>query len=202
MKGTLYGSLTSPYARLTRLVRMRSGATAFVDFKAANPWDDSFRAVNPLGKVPAMVMEDGAVLAETSLIVRSLIELGGTSLMPADATERRQAEADIALCLGVLDLGVAFFLESKRDSSERSGDWQKRRHDGLKLAMTSLEEAALRAEKARDGAAALALVCTADWLSFRLGDEVDWQSACPTAAALVSDMLKVEDIAATDPRLA
>ena len=202
MKGTLYGSLTSPYARLTRLVRTRSGADSSIAFEPASPWDDSFRAVNPLGKVPAMVMEDGAVLAETSLIVRSLMEIGGQSLLPAEPAARRQAEADVALCLGLLDLGVAYFLESRRDASEQSGDWQKRRQEGLRLGMTSLEEAAGRAEQARDGAAALALACTADWLDFRLGDKVDWQNACPTAAAVVADMLTVEDIAATDPRLA
>jgi len=183
-------------------VRERSGAQSSIGFQEASGFDEAFRKVNPLGKVPALIMSDGTALLETTLIVRTIMEFGSTSLWPVEPDDRRQAEADVALCMGILDLGVAFFLESKRDASEQSAHWQERRLTGLSTALPTFDDAAVRAVKAPAGAAALAVYCTADWLQFRLADHVDWPGACPAVGALVRDLGQLEDIAATDPRLA
>ena len=199
-RGTLYGSLTSPYSRLARLVLDRSGARAHVDFEPAQPFDEGFRVHNPLGKVPALKLADGTLCLETTLIVRALNSLGDKDLFPSSA-ERLAAEADVALLMGVLDLGVAYRLESTRPESEQSAHWQSRRLAGLEAAFPAMEQAALRAADNPDGVTALALVCTADWLSFRLADVVPWQSQCPKCHEIVSTLLRQDDVAATDPRV-
>lgn len=199
-RGTLYGSLTSPYSRLARLVLTRSGASASVEFQAAQPFDEGFRQHNPLGKVPALKLDDGTLCLETTLIVRVLNGLGDRDLFPADPQGRRQAEADIALMMGVLDLGVAYRLESMRPDGEQSAHWQSRRLAGLEAAFPLMEQAAERAADDLDGAAALALVCTADWLSFRLSDVLAWQAACPHTDRVAKALLAQTDVAATDPR--
>ena len=72
MKGTLYGSLTSPYVRLVRLVMQRCGAEDRVRFVLSNPFDASHRVHNPLGRVPALIIYGGPQLLDTPLIVRTL----------------------------------------------------------------------------------------------------------------------------------
>ncbi|MEM1409286.1 MAG: glutathione S-transferase N-terminal domain-containing protein [Pseudomonadota bacterium] len=207
MKGRLYGSLTSPYARITRLARLRADTAEFVSFGVADPYSDTFRATNPLGKVPALIIDDGPSFFETSLIVRALNEFGDGSLVPLDTGKRLEAEADLALALGILDLGVAFLLEQRRPAGEQSASWSERRLKGIRAALPAFDAAAERQARAaqaeeRLGAAGLAIVATADWLSFRLSEQIAWREACPAAAGLAADYLGEEDLAATDPRLA
>lgn len=202
MKAVLYGSQTSPYVRLARLVMVRAGAGSHVRFELADPFNAPHRKTNPLGRVPALVLEGGPALLETTLIVRALMEIGGTDLLPKDKSARLEAEADIALATGILDLGVAYVMESRRDGDDQSASWQQRRLDGIAASLPLLNDAARRASTDPGGAAALAIVVTADWLSFRLADVIDWQSVCPDVAALARIVLAEEDAAATDPRLA
>lgn len=198
--GTLYGSLTSPYVRLTRLVRARCGAKDAIAFEVADAWKESYRQKNPLGKVPALVLDDGTACLETTLICRTLMTLGGTDLLPAAQAQRIEEEADVALMMGLLDLGVAYLLESRRDEAEQSRNWQARRLRGIEAALPLVEAAGRRAAVRPDGYGALALVSTLDWFSFRHAETLDWKKACPAAAEVVDQLLRDGEIAGTDPR--
>lgn len=147
-------------------------------------------------------MEDGTALLETTLIVRTLNASGKNDLFSKDTEERLADEADIALALGALDLGVAYFLESRRTDGEVSQHWQQRRADGLGAALPAINDAASRALEKPDGVAAIALVVTADWLCFRLSDLMDWRGKAPALLKLMNLLLDQDDVAATDPRLA
>lgn len=202
MRGTLYGSLTSPYARITRIVRELSGASGLIAFEVADPFDEGYRRINPLGKVPALILDTGPQLLETGLIARVLMQLGGTDLLPEDELARIQAEADLALIIGVLDLGVAAFLETRRPQTERSEPWLQRRLKGIETALPLVDAAARRHAGDPDGLAAAAIAVTGDWLSFRLADSIGWRAGAPAAAALADGLLAGEIFAATDPRSA
>ncbi|NNU15900.1 glutathione S-transferase [Parvularcula sp. ZS-1/3] len=197
-KATLYGSLTSPYVRLCRLVRERCGAEADVAFETANPFDDHYRSVNPLARVPALIMADGLGLYETPLICRTLMDIGGKDLRSVDPAQRLREEAMVGVLMGFLELGVAYFLETRRPEAERSSDWQERRMAGL---VAALEEIGTRLATPlpEQGYGALALVSTLDWAEFRLASFLDWKAIAPRAAALCDQLNKVPDIAATHP---
>ncbi len=200
---TLYGSLTSPYARFCRLVRHYAGAEESVSFEVANPFDDDIRRINPLGKVPALIFEGGPALLETTLIARTIDGLGATHLLPQDTKARLQEEADVALAMGILDLGVAFRLEVMRDDpATRSARWQKRRLEGIAHALPALNEAAGRANEKQPGFSALAITATADWLSFRLAEDLPWKDKAARAASLTEHLLAEKPVASTDPRRA
>ncbi|MEM1379963.1 MAG: glutathione S-transferase N-terminal domain-containing protein [Pseudomonadota bacterium] len=201
-RATLFGSRTSPYVRLARLVIVRANAEAAVSFEVSAPFDDAHRAKNPLGKVPALQVHDGPLLAETSLIVRTINGWGTDDLFPEDPAARLQAEADLAMLLGVLDLGVAYFLETQRPKEAQSKHWLDRRLEGIRAALPYIDAIAKRAVDHQGGITALALAVTTDWLSFRLSDAVSWNDRCPAAAALTDTLLAQPDIAATDPRAA
>lgn len=180
-------------------MREASGADEAVAFVEANPMDEAHRSTNPLGKVPALVMTGGPRLFETTLICRTLMALGGRDLLPT-GDARLAAEADVALLMGVLDLGVAFRLESLRPSGEQSPAWQERRLAGIRAALPFVEEAAGRADPEASPYAAFALVATCDWLDFRLAPDIAWRDVCPNAAARTDALLRRPDFVATDPR--
>jgi glutathione S-transferase len=193
--GVLYGSAFSPYVRICRLVSLKSGA--LVDFRLADPFDPDFRAINPLGKVPALVPESGPLLLDTGLICRTLMAQG-RDLLPKAPDERLEDEALIAVLTGVLDLGVAFVMESRRDA-DVSEQWQRRRLEGIERAYPLIEKAAERGGNDPDGYLAMMLVSVLQWLDFRLGENLSWRSACPQAEALADRLAADPDVRATAP---
>jgi glutathione S-transferase len=73
----LYGTATSPYARLTRIVMLEKGLEKQVELvwtKTRVP-DDPILAVHPSGRVPVLILEDGTVLEDTPVIVDYLDSL-------------------------------------------------------------------------------------------------------------------------------
>ena len=103
-------SLTSPYARKIRIVLAEKGLP--FDQEVDIPWlaETHVPDFNPLGKVPALVADDGEVWYDSPVIAEYLETLGGPALLPADrlaALPVRQAEA---LADGITDAAVAAFL--------------------------------------------------------------------------------------------
>ena len=195
---TLYGSLTSPYARLCRIVREVAGVDARVAFEEADPFDPAYREKNPFGKVPSLIFADGLTCLETTMICRALMSMG-TSLLPDDPKASFQEEADVAMVMGLLDLGVAFMIESRRPEDDQSTLWQERRLEGLHSATPLIDATADRAIAQPDGYAAAALKCGLDWLDFRLSDHFDWRQSCPQAASFSEQQQERPVIISTAP---
>ena len=193
----LYGSLASPYVRLCRLAADARGVA--VDFRVTNPLEDeAFRRVNPLGKVPALVLEDGTLLPDSGVILRCLDERGDQpSLYTRGGLARHETDALVSLSVGVLDLGVAWLLEHRRPEAERSESWQARRREGMAAGLRAMDEAA-RGLPEDAGLADLAFAAACDWLAFRQ-PEVDWRSR-EALTARVDRELATERFRATDPR--
>ena len=88
-------SLTSPYARKIRVVLAEKGLP--FELEVDIPWlaDTRVPVYNPLGKVPALVADDGEVWFDSPVIAEYLDTLAGPLLLPADraaALPVRQAE--------------------------------------------------------------------------------------------------------------
>jgi glutathione S-transferase len=187
---------------MCRVVRARANLEDAIAFEIADPFQEGLRQHNPLGKVPALILEKGPPLLETTLILRTLAGGSREEMLPANPAERRWAEADIALMTGILDLGVAYRLEEMRPPEEQSQRWLLRRLRGLEAAIPLLSEAARRAAEDPDGVAAIAFAATGDWLRFRLSGTLSWEDDAPEAARILDDLLSAEDMRATDPRTA
>ncbi|MHB8535048.1 MAG: glutathione S-transferase family protein [Sulfuricaulis sp.] len=118
----LYGSLTSPYVRKVRvLVREKNLACEFI---LADAWaaDSPIPPLNPLGKVPALVLDNGEVLFDSPVIVEYLDSLKAPPLLPASGEARWQALRWQALADGVLDAVVSRLLESRRPAAQQSAE--------------------------------------------------------------------------------
>lgn len=103
----LIGMFDSPYVRPVAISMKLFG----MPFEHLN-WSvgkdfDLIRRHNPLGRVPALVLDDGEVLVESSAILDYLDELAGPerALLPQSGRERRTALRLIAMASGAAEKG-------------------------------------------------------------------------------------------------
>jgi glutathione S-transferase len=97
----LYNLDASPFAARVRV--LLQAKTARLDFLKP-PAPAEFRTITPMGKVPALVLDDGSILPESEVICAYLDSvLGGPSLYLDTPAER----AKVALIVRLVDLYVA-----------------------------------------------------------------------------------------------
>ena len=109
----LYYSVPSPYARKARMVVIEAGLDDQVESEAIDPWSDppGYRDDNPLGKVPALVRDDGPPLFQSNMVCEYLDAVAGAGLFPADHPERWVSLRQLALSDGILDASVTSRME-------------------------------------------------------------------------------------------
>jgi glutathione S-transferase len=107
-KPTLVGMFDSPYVRRVAVSLEQLG----VDF-AHLPWSvgkdqEKLRELNPLGRVPALLLPGGETLIESSIILDYFDEQAGPErrLLPAAGAPRRAVQDWLALATGTLDKGI------------------------------------------------------------------------------------------------
>lgn len=125
----LYGSLTSPYVRKVRvLIREKDLPCELV---VADAWaaDSPVPALNPLGKVPVLALDDSDVLFDSPVIVEYLDSLKPPALLPA--AERWKILRWQALADGVLDAVVTRLLESRRPAAQQSTENIRRQEEKI-----------------------------------------------------------------------
>src|SRR5256885_5498075 len=123
----LIGSLASPYTRKVRIVLAEKKID--FDFEIDDPWKADAKAakLNPLGKVPALLLDDGRTLFDSRVIVGFLDNASPISrLVPAGNREGAEARRWGALAAGVLVAGVLARLENQRHAKHRSAPWVER----------------------------------------------------------------------------
>jgi len=109
----LYGSLTSPYVRKVRIFLIEKGID--YEFITEGPSDPAGNVprLNPLGKVPVLIRDDGEAIFDSPMIIEFLDDLSGHPLIPAGKT-RWQAQRWHALGQGILDAVVTRLMETRR----------------------------------------------------------------------------------------
>jgi glutathione S-transferase len=104
----LRSSPASPFGRKVKLSASILGLSdriQIVDADTLNP-EDSIRQQNPLGKIPALLLENGDVLYDSRVIVDYLDHLaGGAGIIP-NGPERFTALRDQALADGIMDAAL------------------------------------------------------------------------------------------------
>jgi glutathione S-transferase len=137
----LYASSTSPYVRKVRIVAMEKGLGERLELVDAAPWPDPAKVAvwNPLGKVPALVTDDGLALFDSPVICEYLDSIGGApALIPPNGPARWLALRCQALADGILDAAVTIVLERRRPAEQRSGATEERAAAALRRAIAAL----------------------------------------------------------------
>lgn len=110
----LYGTLTSPYVRKVRAFMHEKGLAYDFIIEAPSDAAGGVARLNPLGKIPVLVRDDGEVAFESMMIIEYLDGLRGAPLIPPSGEHRWQAQRWHALGQGMLDAVVARLMETRR----------------------------------------------------------------------------------------
>src|SRR5262249_23627849 len=160
----------SPFVRKIRIAANVLGLERDIAVEPAdtmNP-NDSVRRQNPLGKIPALVLEDGTVLFDSRVILEYLDHrAGGRRIVPNDAGARLSAFRLQALADGVMDASVLLVYEARWRPAERhESKWVD--HQAGKVARTlAALEAAPPALTATPDVGQIALACALGYRDFR-----------------------------------
>lgn len=199
----LIGSLTSPYARKTRVVLAEKKID--YEFLVDSPWsaDTQVSKFNPLGKIPVLVLDDGSTLFDSRVIADYIDAVTPNNrLIPQPNRERIQVKRWEALADGICDAAAAAFLEAKRPQGERSESWIVRQRDkialGLQAMADELGEHAWCQGKSMT-LADIACGCALGYLAFRFPD-IDWRGRHPNLARLHDKLMQRPAFADTVPR--
>jgi glutathione S-transferase len=125
----LVGQYDSPYVRRVAVSLRVLGFDYEHDTRSVFADFDAMRAVNPLGRIPSLVLDDGEVLIDSAAILDFLDQTVGPerALLPHAGAERRRALRLIALATGAIDkVGAAAYERLIRPSALRWPEWIER----------------------------------------------------------------------------
>lgn len=119
---TLFMSPRSPFARRVRIAFYENGI-GFQErvFDVFQPSPELFKA-NPLGRVPALILKDGQVLIDSSLILQAFYETRESPFMPGDLTRRHKIYHAQSIAQGICEKAVEYYLEKLRPENAQDSE--------------------------------------------------------------------------------
>lgn len=103
---------------------------------------DKLRVYNPVGRVPALVLDDGEVLVDSAAILDHLDQAVGPerALLPASGKARRDALQKVVLATGINDKAVAITYERRHRGDKADVGWTARCRGQQDAALAVLEK--------------------------------------------------------------
>lgn len=165
----LRSSPASPFGRKVKIAAAILGLSHRIEVVMADTNDpaDALRKQNPLGKIPALIPEDGEAIYDSAVILEYLDAMaGGGRLIPASGQARFRALTQQALADGVMEAAILQVYETRwRLPGMRSAKWTDYQAEKVARAL-AVVEAAPPASQARD-VGAIALACALGYLDLR-----------------------------------
>jgi len=197
---TLRWSATSPYVRKVMMVAIEAGLDADIACRATDPWsaDTDLPAENPLGKVPALTLEDGTVLFDSPVIVEYLAARNpSAALLPDPGPARWTALRLQAIADGICDAAILRRLEGNRPDGEKSTNWMERQRKAVARSLDLLETDAATLSAAPT-VGTLAVLSALSYLDFRFGQE-PWREGRPALAGWFATASDRDSVRRTAP---
>jgi glutathione S-transferase len=189
----IIGSLTSPYVRKVRV--MMAEKKLDYQLEVEDVWaGNKVDVVNPLGKVPCLVMEGGETIIDSRVIVEYLDTLSPVGRMiPERGRERAEVRTWEALADGLLDAAVLARMEQTwpaRTDAQRSAAWVDRQLNKVSATLSTMG-AGLADRPWFFGIhmtlADLSVGCALAWLDFRF-PALNWRASHPNLAKFSDKM--------------
>lgn len=194
-------SPSSPYVRKVMLTALETGQGDKITLEPTNAWspETDLPKDNPLGKVPALLSEDG-VLYDSPVICEYLDSLHtGATLFPSAGAARWTALRRQALADGLLDAALLVRVETLMRPGELLWQsWLERQQAAVRRALDEME----REAASFDGLSSIGeIACAAalGYLDFR--DIVgDWRPGRPTLTAWYQAVSQRPSMVQTQPK--
>jgi glutathione S-transferase len=176
----LRSSGPSPFVRKVNIATGVLGLTDKIQAQSTDLNDpaDTIRKQNPLGKVPALILEDGTTYYDSRVILEYLDHLaGGGRIIPREPKARYSALTLQALCEGILDASLLLVYEGRyRPADKRVDSWVERQAGKVSRALAVLE-AAPPGITAPPDVGQIALACALGYRDLRF--EGTWRKEYP-----------------------
>ena len=184
----LHSSPPSPFVRKVRIAAGVLNLDREITMREADLNDpaDPLRAQNPLGKIPALVLENGETLYDSRVILEYLDHLaGGGRILPREARARFDALRLQALCDGAMDASVLIVYESRyRPTELHVQSWLDRQAGKIARAMAVMESVPPKLD-GLPHVGQIALACLLGYRDLRFGG--DWRDNHPALVTWLNE---------------
>jgi len=193
----LYTNAASPFARKCRVIAHELGLK-LEEVRTLPMQDPEFRRVNPLGKIPALVLDDGSVLIDSPVICEYLNHTGGGKFFPGMSIWRHNSGRWKALGLaalgdGIADAAVAWIVMGRENPVPEVA--RQRQMQTVLAGLEALE----RVTFAKDPTIGeISVACAIGYVEFRMPD-LDWKSSRPKLSAWYDRFCEYPSMKATVP---
>lgn len=196
----------SPFVRKVMVVLEQAGAADSVELVdgfgspvAPNP---AVTGINPIGKIPCLILDDGTALYDSRVICRYLDRQHALGLYPTGDTEWAtlclEAHAD-----GMLDAGISCIYELRcREEGERSETWRDGQREKIARGLDILENQWVPHLNGALDIGQIAVGCVFGFLDFRkdMGGWPDWRAGHPGLTAWGEAFAQRASMQATAPQ--
>ncbi len=188
----LYSSPTSPYGRKVLVVAHEKRLIDRIAVVQLDPWANppELLAVTPLGKVPALITDDGASINDSTVIAEYFDQIEPDPKLID--TNRLGVLARAALAQGLIDAAFAAVLERRRPAERQWDAWFARQRQAIERTLADV------ARPDQFDLGGITLACGLAYLDFRL-PEIDWRAARPELAAWLDRVARRPSMQATNP---
>jgi glutathione S-transferase len=188
---TLLGSKTSPDVRKVRLVIDLLDLNDQVVRQPANTQDpeDALRTINPLGKIPALLLEVGTAVFDSRVIIEYLeTRFGDGRIIARDPMQRIRQLTLSALAEGVNDALILIVYEGRyREPEQVSQRWLDHQYGKVRRGLEAISRQP--EQYAPPGIAALSLACALGYADWR--QQLDWRGEFPALAGWLDEFAAV-----------
>lgn len=191
----------SPYSRKARVTALEKGLADRIEEIIVSPLEDpaTLLEANPLGKVPALRLDDGRCLYDSWVICEYLDSLTPTPRLIPDGAARFDVLRRAALADGVLDAAVTARLELLRPEDRRWVPWTDRQQRAIRRGLAVMEQDVATLGDALT-LAHIEFAVALGYLDFRL-PELAWRDAHPALAAWQDAFSQRPSMQATVPQV-
>lgn len=183
----LRSSPASPFGRKVRIAAALLGLTKRIEVVPADTNDagDSLRVQNPLGKIPALILEDGEALYDSPVVAEYLDWLaGGGRIIPLEPRARFAVLTRQALADGIMDAALLQVYETRfREPSQHVAKWVDHQAEKVARGLSALEVAP--PEPGAHDIGAIAIACALGYLDLRFGGR--WRPGHPRLSGWLDD---------------
>ncbi len=174
----LITSPTSVYGRKIRMLIREKGLA--IDEEFVNPWTNrpALLGVNPLSKIPVLVLDDGTNVYDSVVIADYIDTLGAPRMLPANKDKRVRMLGACALCRSMTDMCTAIvgsrLLQAELPEAVR--EW----HLGkVEAGLEDLERRLVAKEfgKSRPWLVDLEAAALLGFFDFRMPEDVEWRKS-------------------------
>ena len=187
----LHWSPRSPYVRKVMIVAHEKGLAHRIHcvrtVVGAFAVNEELFAVNPLGRIPTLVLDDGEAVYDSPVICEALDGLSPTNRLFPEEPTRQSALTRQALGDGLMDLLVGWRVELLKPGAQRSPEYIAASEAKFWKIMDALERGANAFEGAAVDIGHIAIACGLRYADFRFG-EFECSNSRPRLAAWIRAM--------------